>query len=429
MIKEIKSRINKPVFLISAVAGGILWFFCNYLYSTYRLKIAGFLMFPALCTFLFTVLFLIIWISSVVTGSFDKKNHLYTSIWGMLKYFSLSIVIIFFLSMLLEYLYELNPNQKITEPTSYIFVIDESASMSSNDPNGLRYNAISEIMNSPENTLPYMVYAFSSESRILRDMGYLTSNEEEIPINCDGATSIRETTLRILQDYKDKKWSGGKNPKIIFLTDGFATDLDNGFLWFKGNVPEFNTALEEYSKLGISISTVGLGSVDKQLMRKMAETTGGTFISINQAEDLADAMNTAATSYSERNLLSIRYMKHLNMLFGCLRVLFLSLIGLTIGGLLAFAYMDNASIPLILISSAISSVLGSILFELGIQTGVYQSILWFLLWILYASTLGYSYPENSILGSSHMRISSKRIQTSGYHIKKRQELRNVNIKL
>ena len=380
MIKEIKSRINKPVFLISAVAGGILWFFCNYLYSTYRLKIAGFLMFPALCTFLFTVLFLIIWISSVVTGSFDKKNHLYTSIWGMLKYFSLSIVIIFFLSMLLEYLYELNPNQKITEPTSYIFVIDESY-------------------------------------------------EEEIPINCDGATSIRETTLRILQDYKDKKWSGGKNPKIIFLTDGFATDLDNGFLWFKGNVPEFNTALEEYSKLGISISTVGLGSVDKQLMRKMAETTGGTFISINQAEDLADAMNTAATSYSERNLLSIRYMKHLNMLFGCLRVLFLSLIGLTIGGLLAFAYMDNASIPLILISSAISSVLGSILFELGIQTGVYQSILWFLLWILYASTLGYSYPENSILGSSHMRISSKRIQTSGYHIKKGQELRNVNIKL
>ena len=166
-------------------------------------------MIPALCTFLFTVLFLIIWISSVVTGSFDKKNHLYTSIWGMLKYFSLSIVIIFFLSMLLEYLYELNPNQKITEPTSYIFVIDESASMSSNDPNGLRYNAISEIMNSPENTLPYMVYAFSSESIILRDMGYLTSNEEEIPINCDGATSIRETTLRILQDYKDKKWSGG----------------------------------------------------------------------------------------------------------------------------------------------------------------------------------------------------------------------------
>lgn len=95
-------------------------------------------------------------------------------------------------------------------------MIDESASMSSNDPNGLRYNAISEIMNSPENTLPYMVYAFSSESRILRDMGYLTSNEEEIPINCDGATSIRETTLRILQDYKDKNGAVVRIPKLFF---------------------------------------------------------------------------------------------------------------------------------------------------------------------------------------------------------------------
>ena len=120
-------------------------------------------------------------------------------------------------------------------------------------------------------------------------------------------------------------------------------------------------------------------------------------------------------------------MKHLNKLFGFLRILFLSLIGFTIGGLLAFAYMDNASIPLILVSSAISSVLGSILFELGIQTGVYQSILWFLLWILYASTLGYSYPENSILRSLFMRRSSKSIQTSRYPIANGQELRNVNI--
>ena len=57
---------------------------------------------------------------------------------------------------------------------------------------------------------------------------------------------------------KTKNGAVVRIPKLFFLTDGFATDLDNGFLWFKGNVPEFNTALEEYSKLGISISTVGL---------------------------------------------------------------------------------------------------------------------------------------------------------------------------
>lgn len=165
----------------------------------------------------------------------------------MLKYFTFSIVGIFCLTMLLEYLYELNPKQKIIEPTSYILVIDESGSMSRNDPEGLRYNAISEIMNSTDSPLPYMVYAFSSEPKILRDMGPMTENEAAFTVTCDGATSIYETTLRILQDYKDAKWNGGTHPKLIFLTDGFATDLDNGFLWFKGNIPEFNAALEEYN--------------------------------------------------------------------------------------------------------------------------------------------------------------------------------------
>lgn len=204
----------------------------------------------------------------------------------MLKYFTFSIVGIFCLTMLLEYLYELNPKQKIIEPTSYIFVIDESGSMSGNDPEGLRYDAISEIMNSTDSPLPYMVYAFSSEPKILRDMGPMTENEAAFTVTCDGATSIYETTLRILQDYKDAKWNGGTHPKLIFLTDGFATDLDNGFLWFKGNIPEFNAALEEYNHLNINISTVALGSVDKDLMKKMAEITGGVFIPVNQASIL-----------------------------------------------------------------------------------------------------------------------------------------------
>ena len=59
---------------MSAVSGGTLWFFCNHLYSVYRLKISGFLMVPALCTLLFAVLFLTVWAGSVLTGSFDREN-------------------------------------------------------------------------------------------------------------------------------------------------------------------------------------------------------------------------------------------------------------------------------------------------------------------------------------------------------------------
>lgn len=63
---------------MSAVSGGTLWFFCNHLYSVYRLKISGFLMVPALCTLLFAVLFLTVWAGSVLlTG---KISTLYSVI-------------------------------------------------------------------------------------------------------------------------------------------------------------------------------------------------------------------------------------------------------------------------------------------------------------------------------------------------------------
>ena len=81
----------------------------------------------------------------------------------------------------------------------------------------------------------------------------------------------------------------------------------------------------------------------------------------------------------------------------------MSLIGLLIGGLLSLPYMDHASIPLIVSSSAADSLLGSVLLESGVQSGVYQSILWFLLWILFSATLGFLHPKNN-LGSRNITV-------------------------
>ena len=134
-------------------------------------------------------------------------------------------------------------------------------------------------------------------------------------------------------------------------------------------------------------------------MRKMAETTGGVFVSIQNASDLGAAMKTAATSYSDRNLLSIRYMKHLDKIYGVVRILFLSIIGTVIGSLVLLAYMEDTSIPIIIVSSAVSALAGSVLLELGLKIGIPQGGLWCCLWILFSLTLGYIYPkiENSRL--------------------------------
>ena len=134
---------------------------------------------------------------------------------------------------------------------------------------------------------------------------------------------------------------------------------------------------------------------------------------MKQASDLAEAMKTAATSYSTRDLLSVRYMNHFNTLFGFLRVIFL----------LSLPYMDHASIPLIVSSSAADSLLGSVLLESGVQSGVYQSILWFLLWILFSATLGFLHPKKQIWGPGNITVP--------WMLKNKQmsEMKNGNIRV
>ena len=400
MRNVMKSHINKTVALMSVFAGVFSWFCCHYIYTTYSDKLSKSVMIGSLCAVLFAAVFLTVLLGSMITGSFNKESELFVDFGHMAAYFICSLIGIFVLVMGLEFVYECNPNIKSIEPTSYIFVIDESGSMSGNDPGGLRYEAIPEIMKAAEEGFPYMVYTFSDDTQIIRDMASLDAEYEPIPVNSDGGTAICGTILRILQDYKNGVWDGGSHPKVVFLTDGSATDLSNGFLWFRGKMPEVNAALEEYYNLGINISTVGLGSVDREIMTKMAETTGGVFVNIQNASDLASAMKTAASSYSDRNLLSIRYMKRWDTLYGFLRILFLTIIGTVIGSLMLLAYMEDSSIPIIIVSSIICSFIGSVLFEIGLKIGVYQSLLWIVLWALFSLTPGHIYPKvNQAIGN------------------------------
>lgn len=393
MRNVMKSHINKTVALMSVFAGVLSWFGCHYIYTTYSDKLSESVMIGSLCAVLFAAVFLTVLLGSMITGSFNKESELFVDFGHMAAYFICSLIGIFVLVMGLEFIYECNPNIKSIEPTSYIFVIDESGSMSGNDPGGLRYKAIPEIMKATEKGFLYMVYTFSDDTQIIRDMAPLDAEYEPIPVNSDGGTAICGTIIRILQDYKNGVWDGGSNPKVVFLTDGSATDLSNGFLWFRGNMPEFNAAIEEYYDLDINISTVGLGSVDREIMTKMAETTGGVFVNIQNASDLASAMKNAASFYSDRNLLSIRYMKRWDTLYGFLRILFLTIIGTVIGSLMLLAYMEDSSIPIIIVSSIICSLIGSVLFEIGLKIGVYQSLLWIVLWALFSLTPGHIYPK------------------------------------
>lgn len=130
-------------------------------------------------------------------------------------------------------------------------------------------------------------------------------------------------------------------------------------------------------------------------MNKIAKSTGGVFIDVSDAAALSEAMNTAAREYADRDLLSTRYISSLNVLYGFLRVLFLSLLGSGLGFLVAVAYGFPDSTSLIIVSSIVKSVLGAIIMELGTSVlGFSDKFMWLILWILLSITLATKVSSN-----------------------------------
>ena len=217
------------------------------------------------------------------------------------------------LGALFQWIYGLHINPNSSEPTSYVFVIDDSGSMEENDPGQLRYDAIGEVLEKKPSDFPYMVYGFANDVILLREMQPVSNGTAGLIGNSNGGTSIKGALDQVISDYQNGVWDGGRSPKVILLTDGYATDLG----WFSS----ISGTLKQYARNRISISTIGLGDVDVGLLERIAAATGGVFIDISDASSLADAMENAATQYAIDDLLTTRYPGRMDILFGFLRIL------------------------------------------------------------------------------------------------------------
>ncbi len=161
---------------------------------------------------------------------------------------------------------------------------------------------------------PYMIYGFSNQVSILREMMPISDGAMDITGNNRGGTCIKKVMNQVIADCQNHIWEGGEHPKVILFTDGHASDVG----WFSS----INKALKQFSKNHISVSAVGLGAVDYALMQKITAKTGGVFIDISDVAMLGDAMEDAANQYAVDDLLTTRYSSRLNFLFGFLRGFF-----------------------------------------------------------------------------------------------------------
>lgn len=275
----------------------------------------------------------------------------------------ISIAGIFMASFVFEFIYELGGKYEMSEPSSYVFVIDDSGSMDGSDPKFQRYDAISQILEGKEESFPYAVYSFSNEIICLREMAPRGTTVEtfSMPESQGGGTPIKGALTEVLEDFKSGKISDTDSPKVLLLSDGYAGDI--------GIFSSVKSLLKEYVENGISISTVGLGSsVDESLMNKIAKGTGGIYMNVSEASNLAEVMNEAIEASSARDLLSLRVVPKADFLYFIERVLFMGLIGAAIGIMMIFAAGLQKDSDLVMVSSIIKGFSASLILELFINT-------------------------------------------------------------
>lgn len=380
--------INVKMIIVSAIIGIILWLLCALIYNALDTSVPRALLIGIIFGILSLGVSIVVYITSTLGGTYSD-DILGGSTAITLLALVVGSAVIFGVAIFFQWLYGLNFSQAVSMPTSYIFVIDDSGSMSVNDPTDLRYSSILEVMDDMPRNFPYMVYNFTTSAYVVRDMGPRT-DDDSFGGRSDGNTDIKGTLTEVMEDYKAGKWDGGDNPKVLLLSDGESAG-------------SYTRILNEYEKNGIAISTVGFGEANDQLMEQIASRTGGVYINVDDISTLAQAIQQATGSSATRDLVSARAGVRLGALYGFLRVLFLAILGFGIGFLALIAYGRNDSTELTMLSSGITALVGALVMEIGTAVGAPATIMWALLWVLIALLICsykryYSHTASSAIG-------------------------------
>lgn len=227
-----------------------------------------------------------------------------------------------------EYLYErqLSVGTVDDYEIQYIFAVDDSGSMNSNDPNNVRYDALQEIISSMSPTEDFAVYAFSENYECTTELGSINSTDYlfQSPTQDLGVSTRLYTVLNHINDEVNTS-NTDKHTKIIVLTDGNPTDYSS--LMNSSNISKFVNN-------NISISSLGFGDVDTEILNTLANSTGGRYLFCDDIAELMGSLDVivsgdVAAISGNRDLLGYRMDATADsVLYAVLRVVFLGVLGL-----------------------------------------------------------------------------------------------------
>ena len=320
--------------------------------------------------------------ANIATGGKDK---------GKIFLILLAIVLGTMLLMAgLEFLYELDfaADSVDLDASTYVFIVDDSGSMYSNDPNTQRYAAIKSILEGKPDDTKYAVYAYSDETVVLQPLTTVGAGIPDFYYTDGGGTMTLAALNTALNDCTSGKLPTTGTPAVVLLTDGESHDI----LMLSDADPTLNG----YSGLSIPVHCIGFGSPNMEQLNYIAKNTGGQAMRIRSANQLHSAIDTVLTGGS-RTLLSDRFELVYSVPHGIMRVVFIMIFSMLVGLASMFAYGCSASCKPILISSAITGLTAGLVQEMGMQgngdPSAVTSATFLLLGLLIALIVPSSYEE------------------------------------
>lgn len=326
----------------------------------------------------------------LVVASFLEKQQL--DMRGVLLSLGCVAVMTLF-GILFEFLYEIGAEEDIVPTQKYVFLIDNSGSMETSDPNQQRVEAIQRILSDKPAQTEYAVYSFADVITRVREMKPVSGTEENFAVAPGGGTPIVQVLKTVQQDFEGGILNTKDSISVILLTDGYATD--NGFFGIK-----INRLLSYFAKKKIPVNTVGLGDVDVNLLTKISEETGGISIMVSEVDMLEEAIKTATVvNASARDLLSVRIGVHPAWLYVIMRIVFILILGCIMIPLKLGIVNNTESQRMVLVITAAGSLLVGIFLEVGLNViGIPGLLARLIALLLMGITPAYSVKETRIAG-------------------------------
>lgn len=175
------------------------------------------------------------------------------------------------------------PELRLRKSASYVFVVDVSGSMATDNRIGLAKDALKMLVSrlGPNDTVG--IVAFTNTAR---DVLYPTAANNQYAINSaldslrpENATNVQKG-LELGYQMAYKSFRADSNNRMFLLSDGVANE--------GGMTPEaILQSVGEYASKGIQLHSIGVGfgNYNDTLMEKLADKGNGQYVYVNNAGD------------------------------------------------------------------------------------------------------------------------------------------------